>query len=225
MFLGHLAVGFAAKRAAPKTSLGVLLGASELIDLLFPVFVLLGWERVWIEPAGNAFTRAGFFYPFSHSLAGTLLWAVAAGAVYWAVTRKRRGAAVVALVVLSHWLLDAASHKPDMPLYAGASPMVGLGLWYSVAGTIVVELLMLAAGVWLYARASRPGDRFGRYGLWSFVALMLVLYASMVLGPPPPDSKAFAWVGLSFVLLFLYVAWVDRHRTVRTPSPGWPQSS
>jgi len=57
------------------------------------------------------------------------------------------------------------------------------------------------------------------------VALMLVLYASMVLGPPPPDSKAFAWVALSFVLLFLYVAWFDRHRTVRTPSPGWPQSS
>ena len=212
MFLGHLAVGFAAKGAAPKTSLGVLLGAAELIDLLFPVFVLLGWERVWTESAGNPFTRASFLYPFSHSLAATLLWAAGAGAVYWAVTRQRRGAAVVALVVLSHWLLDAASHKPDMPLYPGASPLVGLGLWYSVAGTIVVELLLLAAGVWVYARVSRPQDRFGRYGLWSFVALMLLLYASLVFGPPPPDSKAFAWVGMSFALLFLYVAWFDRHR-------------
>ena len=115
-------------------------------------------------------------------------------------------------MVLSHWLLDAASHKPDMPLYPGASPLVGLGLWYSVAGTIVVELLLLAAGVWVYARVSRPQDRFGRYGLWSFVALMLLLYASLFFGPPPPDSKAFAWVGMSFALLFLYVAWFDRHR-------------
>ncbi len=78
MFLGHIAVGFAAKRAAPKTSLGVLLGASELIDLLFPVFVLTGWERVRIEPGSNPFLAADFYYPLSHSLAMTCVWALAA---------------------------------------------------------------------------------------------------------------------------------------------------
>jgi len=45
MFIGHFAVGFAAKRAAPKVSLGVLIGAACVLDLLWPVFLLLGWER------------------------------------------------------------------------------------------------------------------------------------------------------------------------------------
>jgi hypothetical protein len=34
MFIGHLAVGFAAKRAAPKTTLGLLMAAPLLLDLI-----------------------------------------------------------------------------------------------------------------------------------------------------------------------------------------------
>jgi len=217
MFLGHLAVGFAAKGAASKTSLGVLLGASELVDLLFPAFVLAGWEQVRIVPGDNPFLSAEFQYPLSHSLVLTGIWGGAAAVAYWLFTRYRRGAVVVGLAVLSHWVLDLVSHRPDMPLYPGASPMVGLGLWYSVAGTIAVELLMLAAGVWVYLRITRPRDRFGRYGPWPFVALMLVLYFAMIFGPPAPDASAFAWVNMSFALFFLYVAWFDRHREVTMP--------
>ena len=222
MFLGHLAVGFAAKRAAPKTSLGVLLGASELIDLLFPAFVLAGWEQVRLVPGDNPFLTGEFRYPLSHSLALTALWAAAAAMVYWFVARRGRGAAVVGLAVLSHWVLDVASHSPDMPLYPGDSPKLGLGLWYSVPGTVAVELLMLAAGVWIYARVSRPRDRFGRYGLWSFLALMLALYFSALFSPPAPNSSAFAWVGLAFVLFFFYAAWFDRHRGIVGPGLRGP---
>jgi hypothetical protein len=212
MFLGHLAVGFAAKRAAPKASLGVLLGASELIDLLFPSFVLLGWEQVRYEPGANPFLAPSFHYPLSHSLVMTLLWALGAALVYWLITRYRTGSLVVGLAVVSHWVLDLISHKPDMPLYPGESPMLGLGLWYSVAGTVVVELLMLGAGVWLYLSVSRGRDRIGTYGLWLFVALMLLMYVSMLFSPPPPDSSAFAWVGVAFVLFLLWAHWFDRHR-------------
>ncbi len=212
MFLGHIAVGFAAKRAAPKASLGVLLGASEFIDLLFPVFVLTGWEQVRIEPGSNPFLQPVFYYPLSHSLALTFLWAMAAAFGYWLVARYRTGAVIVGLAVLSHWLLDLISHKPDMPLYPGASPLLGLGLWYSVAGTIIVELLMLGAGVWMYTAATRARDRIGTYGLWSFLALMVVIYAGVVFGPPPPDDKAMAWAGISFLPLFLWAYWFDRHR-------------
>ncbi len=215
MFLGHLAVGFAAKRAAPKASLGVLLAASELIDLLAPAFFLLGWEQVRFETTGNAFTRANFYYPFSHSLAMTVVWALLAAFLYGIITRYRTGALVVGLAVLSHWVLDFISHKPDMPLYPGDSPLVGLGLWYSVAWTVIVELLMLAAGVWIYIRMTRPRDRVGLYGPWPFVGLMLVLYILNVTGPPPPDPTVFARVGLAFGLFFFYVAWFDRHREAK----------
>ncbi len=216
MFLGHLAVGFAAKKVAPKASLGVLLGASEFIDLLAPAFVLAGWERVRFESGTNPFLRSDFYYPLSHSLLMTLVWALAAALVYWLLTRYRTGAIVVALAVLSHWLLDLVSHKPDLPLYPGKSPMLGLGLWYSVAGTVVVELLMLAAGVWLYLSVSLRRDWFGAIGLWSFLALMVLIYFSMLSGPPPPDQKAFAWVGIAFVLFLLWAHWFDRHREIRT---------
>ena len=212
MFLGHLAVGFAAKRVAPKASLGVLLGASELIDLLFPTFVLIGWEQVRYEPVANPFLAPSFHYPLSHSLAMTAMWALAAALVYGLITRYWIGSLVVGLAVVSHWVLDLISHKPDLPLYPGKSPMLGLGLWYSVAVTVVVELLMLGAGIWLYLSVSRGRDRIGTFGLWLFVALMLLIYVSMLFSPPPPDQSAFAWVGVAFVLFLLWAHWFDRHR-------------
>jgi hypothetical protein len=220
MFIGHFAVGFAAKRAAPRTSLAILLGAASLIDLLFPLFLLLGWERIWFESGSNPFTRMSFFYPFSHSLAAVVVWAIAAASIYWAVARYRAGAVVVGLAVLSHWVLDAISHKPDMPLYPGASPMVGLGLWYSVTGTVIVEGLMFAAGVWIYAAITRPRNRKGVYGLWSFVTLMVLLYGANILGPPPPDPSAVGWVNLAFALFLLYVAWFDWYREAALPGAG-----
>ena len=88
MFLGHLAVGFAAKKVAPKASLGVLLGASEFIDLLFPAFVLAGWEQVRFGSESNPFIRSDFYYPLSHSLIMTLLWAVAAALVRLGTTSR-----------------------------------------------------------------------------------------------------------------------------------------
>ena len=49
----------------------------------------------------------------------------------------------------SHWLLDLVVHRPDLPFYPGPSPKVGLGLWHSLPGTLVVELGLLAVGLWV----------------------------------------------------------------------------
>lgn len=213
MFIGHYAVGFAAKRAAPRASLGVLIAAAGLADLLFPVFSLAGWEQVRIEPGATAVAPFAFIYPLSHSLLTGVGWAVLFAALYWVWTRYLAGAVTIALAVVSHWLLDLVTHRPDLPLYPGGATLAGLGLWNSVAGTVAVEGLLFVAGVWVYAAMTRPRDRTGRYAFWSFVALLVVLYAASLLGPPPPSVTAMAVVGLSAWLFVFWAAWFDRHRT------------
>lgn len=214
MFIGHFAVAFAAKRAAPKTSLGATFVAAQLADLLWPVFLLLGWEQVRIAPNSNPFLTLEFTsYPWSHSLAMEIVWAVAFGALYFAVTRYARGAIVVALLVPSHWILDLVVHRPDLPLYPGGSARYGCGLWNNPIATLVVEGIVFIVGVAVYARATRARDRAGRYGLWGLVAFLVILYVASLVSPPPPGVTALAWSALIGWPLTLWPWWVDRHRT------------
>jgi hypothetical protein len=220
MFLGHLAVGFAAKRVAPETSLGILLVASELVDLLFPIFLLAGVEHAEIVGGDNPFLRAEFSsYPFTHSLAIGCLWALGATGLYWLMSRRRSSAVVVGLVVLSHWFLDALSHTPDMPIYPGASPRFGLGLWNSPSATVIVEGLMFTAAVWLYAASTHARNRRGSYGLWLFVAAMVALYIANIVGPPPPNASAIAWVGIAFIVFLFWAHRFDRQRDAVSTAP------
>jgi hypothetical protein len=146
MFIGHYAVALAAKRAAPRTSLGTLFVAVQLADMLWPVFLILGWEQAHMVPGPNPFLRLWLdSIPISHSLLTLIAWGLLFAGAYHMRTGYARGAIVVALAVISHWVLDVATHRPDMPLYPGG-PKLGLGLWNSVAGTVVVEGLMFVAG-------------------------------------------------------------------------------
>lgn len=49
MFLGDYAVAFASKKLTPKDSLGTLVLSAQLVDLLWPIFLLLGLEHVRID--------------------------------------------------------------------------------------------------------------------------------------------------------------------------------
>src|SRR5262249_12597910 len=156
---GHFALGFAAKRAAPRVSLAVLFGAAQLADVLWPFLVAAGLEQVRIEPGNTAFTPLNFIsYPYSHSLLLLLVWAILGGSASARFTRASAAtAALLAALVVSHWVLDFATHRPDMPLYPGG-PKVGLGLWNSVPATIAIESALYIAALWIYARATRPID-------------------------------------------------------------------
>jgi hypothetical protein len=214
MFIGHYAVAFGVKRAVPRVSLGVLFAATSLIDLLWPIFLLLGWERVRIDPGNTVVTPLDFvYYPITHSLIGAAGWAVLLALLYWAWTRYAAGALVVALVALSHWFLDLLVHRPDLPIVPGSSHLVGLGLWNSFPGTILVEGGLCVAGVWLYATAAHARDRVGRYAFWSLVGFLALIYAANLLGPPPPSVNAVAYAGLASWFLPFWAAWFDRHRT------------
>jgi membrane-bound metal-dependent hydrolase YbcI (DUF457 family) len=212
MFIGHFAVGFAAKRAAPRLSLAVLFAAAQFADLLWPVLVALGIEQVRIQAGITAFTPLDFIsYPYSHSLLFLCLWGLVFGAICAGVVRDRRVWLVVFALVVSHWVLDWITHRPDMPLYPG-SPKVGLGLWNSVPATIVVEVTMFVIGVWMYTRSTRARDRTGTRAFAAFVGFLLAAYAAN-LGPPPPNVAAIVWVGSAGgVVLLLWAWWFDRHR-------------
>jgi membrane-bound metal-dependent hydrolase YbcI (DUF457 family) len=217
MFLGHFGVGFGAKALAPKVSLGSLFLAAQFIDLLWPTLLLLGIERVRIEPGITKVTPLDFVhYPISHSLLAVLCWALLFSVTYLLLRRYPRGALVLGLAVVSHWLLDAIVHRPDLPLYPGGAQLVGLGLWSSLGATLAVEFGILAVGVWLYLRATAATDASGRWGLWGLVAFLLLVYVMNLLGPPPPSVTALAWVGQAQWLLVVWGYWLDRHRRAVT---------
>jgi len=213
MFIGHYALALAAKRAAPRASLGALFAATSFADLLWPVFLLLGWEQAHVVPGPNPFLTLWLnSIPISHSLVTLIGWGALFGFAYRARTGDARGARVLALLVVSHWVLDFVTHRPDMPLYPGGTPL-GLGLWNSVVGTVVVEAVMFVAGVWLYAGATRARDRAGSYGFWALIAVLLLSYAGSLFSPPPPSRTALAVGGIIFGWLFVgWAAWGDKHR-------------
>jgi hypothetical protein len=213
MFIGHFALGFGAKRWAPAVSLGTLFLAAQFVDLLWPTLLLLGIEHVRVVPGITAFTPLDFtHYPVSHSLLAGVGWGIALGGGYALLRRNRRAAVVIGLLVLSHWMLDFVTHRPDLPILPGVDARAGLGLWHSIPATLVVELAIFAGGLALYARATAAVDRIGRWGLWALVAFLLAIYAANVWGPPPPDEAAIAWVGHAQWLLVLAAYGLDRHR-------------
>ncbi len=215
MFIGHYAVGLAAKKIAPRASMGVLIAAPILLDLVWPFFLLLGWEQVAIEPNRNPFLRFEFIsYPVSHGLVAVAGWAILYGSLYFGITRYQKGAVVISLLVVSHWALDYLVHRTDLPLYAG-SRQFGLGLWNHPKATVAVELAMSALGIWIYVRQTRAKDALGSYAFWAFIGALLLSYAGATLAPPPGSVKALALATL-ITGLFVQCAWCfDHHRENR----------
>jgi hypothetical protein len=221
MFIGHFALGYAAKRWAPRLSLAVLFAAAIFADLLWPILVAAGIEHVRIVPGITASTPLEFIsYPYSHSLLTLTIFGLLFG---WITVRAASAAhiapvapvALIALLVVSHWVLDVVTHIRDMPLYPNG-PKFGLGLWNSVAGTLAVETILFAAGVWIYASATRARDTTGR---WAFIGMTAFLFIGFVVNAnatPPPSVTALWIMALALGALTLWLAWLaDHHREPR----------
>jgi len=217
MFIGHFAVGFASKKFAPRTNVAVFITAASFLDVLWPVFLLLGWEQVRTNPGVTSFNKFDFVsYPWSHSLLMSMVWATAFALVYYLISGYRPGAITVWIGVVSHWVLDWISHRPDLPLYPGGSNF-GLGLWNSLAATMTVELLMLAAGLWLYVGVTRARDWIGRYAFVAYVVLLLAAYIGDRFSSPSADATSIIWPSIiAEVILISWAWWFDHHRALRT---------
>lgn len=227
MFIGHYAVALMAKPAAKDTSLGTLVAAGVGLDLVFPLLVFAGVETIRIVPGITPVFPVDLVHiPYSHSLVASLGWSALAGGSNWLRRRLTPNALVVGLLVFSHWLLDAASHRPDMPLtWADDTTKVGLGLWYSLPWTLTVEGSLLALGGWLAYRGGVPPK-----GLAFFLAFLALMFLGAVFGPPPPSEAAMAGSGLGQWLLVWWAARIDRAsepssqaRPKPAPSPSTSQ--
>jgi hypothetical protein len=198
----------------PRVSLGTLFLAAQFIDLLWPTLLLLGWERVRIVPGAAAANPLVFeHYPISHSLLAVVVWAVAIAAVHFAGRRDVRAAIVVGVLVISHWLLDAIAHIPDLPLAPGSRVVVGAGLWNFPIAELALEFVVLAIGVVLYLRVTKARDAIGRWGLAALIVFLAIVQLANSFGEPPPSVSAIAWVGQAQWLLVLWAYWLDRHRS------------
>lgn len=218
MFIGHFGAGLAGKRVVPRIKLGTLFIASQFIDLLWPLFVMLGIERVRVDPGNTAVTPLDFYYyPFTHSLLGVIFWALLVGLLFFLIRKSVRGSVFLGILVISHWLLDLIVHAPDLPLAPGTHTLVGLGLWNSFYGSLILELAFFAIGFWLYVRTTVASDRVGTFALWGLALFLVVITLANYYGPPPPDNRiAIGIVGEAQWLIVVWAYWIDRHRKQKT---------
>jgi hypothetical protein len=217
MFIGHYGAGFAAKKLksgiGKKPSLGTLFLAAQFLDILWPVFILLGIEKVAIDPTGKAFQSLHFlYYPFSHSLVGAVIWAVLFGSIYFAFRKNINYSIILCLIVLSHWVLDLISHFPDLQLTPGSNIKIGLSLWNSLTFTIVVEGLIFLTGAYFYISSTKAVNKKGQILFWSLFFFLTLTYIMDIIGPPPPSVTAITISGFSQWLIIAWGYWIDRNR-------------
>jgi hypothetical protein len=218
MLVGHCAVAFAGKRVEPGLSLGTLMAATFLADLLGIVLILLGIEHWTFKPGGAGVNAVDLdSIAWSHGLLPNLLWAGLFAGGYFLWRRRLTGTWIFFAAVLSHWILDVVSHRPDMPLAAGFTGRYGLGLWTSVPATLLVEGLPWLIALGIYLRATRASKRTGIYAFWPVVVFVTLAWISNFTAAPPAGSLTSAALS-SLAFFSLLVAWAYGMDRVRQPA-------
>ena len=219
MFIGHFALALASKKVDPKPSLGTTFMAAQFIDLLWPFFLLAGLEKVEIDPGNTAFTPLNFVsYPYSHSLVAVLIWGSLFCIIHFLIFKNKSSAILLGALVISHWFLDLLTHRPDLPLGLAEQTKVGLGLWNNKIATIAVEVILFAAGTYLYITSTKAKNKLGTWSLIILLIFLIAIYFMNVFGDPPPNAEAIGYVGLLQWIFIAWGYWVDGNRTSLNPA-------
>lgn len=215
MFIGHFGLGLASKKIDNVPSLGTYFLAAQFLDLLWPFFLLIGLEEVKIDPGNTVLTPLNFvYYPFSHSLFAALIWSILFGLIYFLIKKNIKASITLGVLVLSHWILDFFVHKPDLPITPWSNLKVGLGIWNSIGLTIFIEFIIFIAGIYFYIKATGAKNKKGKYGFWSLIVFLIIIYISNIFGSPPPSQNAIAIVGFFQWILIIWAYWIDKNRIV-----------
>jgi hypothetical protein len=206
VLVGHFAVAMAGKRVVPGLSLGTLAFAALLADVLAFTLVAAGVEsfRMATEFQRNRFMGDNIVW--SHSLLMDILWGGLLAAGYFLLRRHRPGAWILFAAVVSHWVLDWISHRPDLRLGPGLRGVYGLGLWNSIPATLIVEGGMWVIAIAFYVHATRAVRRAGIYAFWTGVALLSLAWLGNISAPPVNPGTATAALP-SLVFFAVAIAW------------------
>lgn len=222
MFIGHYAAGFALKSVEKKASLGMLFIAVQFVDYLFFVLAPFGIEKFRLVENYTAISHIELvFYPYSHGLLASVLWAVLIYGLWRTVpflkdVGKSKVALVMALAVLSHWFVDLLVHTPDLPLLGDDSVKVGFGLWNNFAVAYALEVLLVVGSVILYLRSTTAHGAMGKYAMIIFAGVLVGFYTMTVTVPFDPNTtvnQASVVTIVTFSVLTAVAFWLDRYRS------------
>jgi hypothetical protein len=221
MFVGHIGVGLALKKAEPKLNLGAIVFASLLLDVLLGIFILTGLETVIVPEDYAQLHYLYFRFPYSHSFLASLIWSlIALGVTYALCNRETRPAKLVssltiAAAVMLHWICDWIEHPPQLPIANSESALLGFGLWNNLPLALTLEVLLVAIGVFLYFKASKRIGRKTRRAVIGFIILLTsvaVIGQATVTQVPEPNALAISILIQALVVSAL-ACWVDREPT------------
>jgi hypothetical protein len=157
---GHFGLAAGSKAVDVRVPLWSVMLATVWLDVVFIPLLLLGVETI-DTPPGGGYGASVIHADYTHSLVGALVLSALFGAVagrWWG----RRLGLLLAAVAFSHWVLDLIVHRADLPVLpgnAGGLPLLGFGLWRVPVASILLEVVLLVGGVWLYWRAARSAAR------------------------------------------------------------------
>ncbi len=153
----HAATALVIKRRFPSVPMTPLLVSVQAMELAWVALNYLGIEHTTTAAAVQSVGDIHLAYiPYSHSVATV---AAAALAAWWTIEKgfgRRDLGRAVAIGIVSHLVLDVATHAPDIALWPGSTfPHLGTGLYSAApAAAFVVELVYGVVCWWIY-RGSR----------------------------------------------------------------------
>jgi hypothetical protein len=176
-----------------------------------------GIEKWRPNPTITGITPVDLYYmPFTHSLLGSAVWALAAGVVGLLLApagRKAVAGSLVSALVFSHWLLDLVVHRPDLGILDNEPDKLGFGLWDRPLIEMSLEIGLMLVGFYVYLSSTRARGAWGRRMPWIVLALLLVLQSINWFGAAPQSSAVFSGLGLFAYALCVALAWLlDRTR-------------
>jgi hypothetical protein len=213
MGVGHLAVAVVLKKVDPKINLGLLAFAALFADFLLGLLVMLGLEQVHIPEDFSSLHYLTFTFPYSHGLAASLFWSLAAYlSVRFGLKQGSRAGMVTAAAVFSHFVLDVIVHIPELPLAGSGSPLLGLGLWNHLGAALLLETILAVIALVVYLRFIPDLSRTNRLGvvaLLIFMAIMTITGQALATQAPPASMAAISWI-IETLLISGLIFWLER---------------